>query len=206
MTAQLGFADLLTEAATTNEQRQMDRATAHLPGTMEEALPFYRRMIDKHNAAMQAADIEQAMSIREEAHQLAAKLNGGTCGIIAGPDAPGCILERESAAPPDSVPLWGQAGEFTITVGAMRVRIELKGMFGIGSTSCLFPGFYARAVDLDRPFFERNRIPLLPWPVRSACSRADHRGLLPRDDCRACQAGTERQVVADREAPERLTD
>jgi hypothetical protein len=35
MTVQLGFADLLTEAATTNEQRQMDRATAHLPGTME---------------------------------------------------------------------------------------------------------------------------------------------------------------------------
>jgi hypothetical protein len=36
MTAQLGFADLLTEAAATNEQRQMDRTTAHLPGTMEE--------------------------------------------------------------------------------------------------------------------------------------------------------------------------
>jgi hypothetical protein len=67
MTAQLGFADLLTEAATTNEQRHMDRATAHLPGTMEEALPFYRRMIGKHHAAMQAAAIEQAMSIREEA-------------------------------------------------------------------------------------------------------------------------------------------
>jgi uncharacterized protein (DUF305 family) len=73
MTAQLGFADLLTEAATTNEQRQMDRATAHLPGTMEEAMPFYRRMIENHHAAMQAADIEQAMSIREEAHQLAGR-------------------------------------------------------------------------------------------------------------------------------------
>src|ERR1700730_10878662 len=105
---------------------------------------------------MQTADIEQAMSIREEAHLLAAKLNGGTCGIIAGPDAPGCILERESAAPPDTVPLWGQAGEFIVTVGAMRVRIELHGMFGIGSTSCLFPGFYARAVDLDRPFLSET--------------------------------------------------
>jgi hypothetical protein len=156
MTAQLGFADLLTEAATTNEQRQMDRATAHLPGTMEEALPFYRRMIENHHAAMQAADIDKAMSIREEAHLLAAKLNGGTCGIIAGPDAPGCILERESAAPPDSVPLWGQAGEFVVTIGAMRVRIELKGMFGIGSTSCLFPGFYAHAVDKDRPFLSET--------------------------------------------------
>ena len=138
---QLGFADLLTEAATTNEQRQMDRATAHLPGTMEEALPFYRRMIENHHAAMQAADIDKAMSIREEAHQLAAKLNGGTCGIIAGPDAPGCILERESAAPPGSVPLWGQAGEFVVTVGAMRVRIELKGMFGSAAPLAFSPAF-----------------------------------------------------------------
>ena len=34
----------------------------------------------------------------------------------------------------------------------MRVRIEIDGMFGIGSTSCPFPGFAARAVDFDRPF------------------------------------------------------
>lgn len=156
MTAQLGFTDFLTEAAATNERRQMDRATAHLPGTMEEALPFYRRMIERHHSAMQAAEIEQAMAIREEAHNLAAKLNGGTCGIIAGPDAPGCILERESSAAPGSVPLWGQAGEFVITVGAMRVKIELHGMFGIGSTSCLFPGFYAHAVDWERPFFSET--------------------------------------------------
>ncbi|WP_051952596.1 hypothetical protein [Methylocapsa aurea] len=156
MTAQLGFANLLTDAATANERRQMDRATSHLPGTMEEALPCYRRMIERHHAAMQTAAINEAMSIREEAHLLAAKLNGGTCGIIAGPDAPGCILERESAAPPDSAPLWGQAGEFVVTVGAMRVRIELHGMFGIGSTFCLFPGFYAHAVDRDRPFLSET--------------------------------------------------
>ena len=88
MTTQLGFADLLTEAATTNEQRQMDRATARLPGTMEEALQFYRNMIVQHHAAMQAATIDEAMSIREEAHRLAAKLNGGTCGIIRRPGRP----------------------------------------------------------------------------------------------------------------------
>src|SRR6202023_4095907 len=65
-------------------------------------------------------------------------------------------LEHESAATPGSVPLWGQAGEFVITVGAMRVRIELHGMFGIGSTSCLFAGFYAHAVDTDRPFLSET--------------------------------------------------
>ena len=39
---------------------------------------------------------------------------------------------------------------------AMRVRIEITGMFGIGSTSCLFPDFYARAVDKDRPFLSET--------------------------------------------------
>ncbi|PZR93444.1 MAG: hypothetical protein DLM68_00845 [Hyphomicrobiales bacterium] len=36
-----------------------------------------------------------------------------------------------------------QAGDFTVTVGAMRVRVDMEGMFGIGSTFCL-PSFYAR--------------------------------------------------------------
>ncbi len=156
MTAQLGFSGLLAEAATTNEQRHFDKATAHLPGTMEVALPFYRRMIDQHHAAMLAVEIDKAMSIREDAHLLAEKLNGGHCGIIASDDAPGCILERESAAAPGTAPLWGQAGDFAVTVGAMRVRIEMHGMFGIGSTSCLFPGFHAHAVDRDRPFLSET--------------------------------------------------
>ena len=123
---------------------------------MAEALPFYRGMIDRHHAAMLAADIDEAMRVREDAHRLAAKLNGGACGIIAGPEAPGCILESETEAAPGTVPLWGQAGDFTVTVDAMRVRIEITGMFGICSTSCLFPGFYARAVDMDRPFLSET--------------------------------------------------
>jgi hypothetical protein len=156
MTAQLGFADLLSEAATANERRQFDRATAHLPGTMDEALPLYRRMIDKHHAAMQAANIGEVMSIREEAHRLAEKLNGGACGIIAGPDAPGCVLELESAAAAGAFPLWGQAGGFMLTAANMRVGIKMYGMFGIGSTICLFPGFCAHVVDKNRPFLSET--------------------------------------------------
>jgi len=153
---QLGFADLLTEAATANAQRQLDRETGHLPGTMAEAVPFYRAMIERHHAAMLAADIDEAMRLREEAHRLAAKLNGGMCGIIASNDAPGSVLARETAAPAGAVPLWGQEGEFIVTLGAMRVRIEMDGMFGIGCSFMPFPGFYAHAVDRDRPFFSET--------------------------------------------------
>lgn len=153
---QLGFAALLTEAAMANAQRQLDRDTAHLPGTMAEAVPFYRAMIERHHAAMLAADIDEALRLREEAHRLAGKLNGGASGIIASDDAPGCVLARETAAPAGSVPLWGQEGDFTITLDAMCVRISLDGMFGIGSSSMPFPGFYAHAVDRDRPFFSET--------------------------------------------------
>jgi hypothetical protein len=153
---QLGFGDLLADADEANTQRKFDRATNHLPGSMEEALPFYRAMIDRHHAAMLAADVEQAMAIRNEAHKLARKLNGGDSGILATPESPGYVLEREAAAPEGAIPLWGQAGEFTVTVDAMRARIEIKGMFGIGSTSCLFPGFYARAVDMEQPFLSET--------------------------------------------------
>jgi hypothetical protein len=123
---------------------------------MADALPFHRLQIRQHHAAMFAGDIDTAMAIREDAHQLAVKLNGGNGGILAGDDAPGCILDRECAAAPEAVPLWGQSGAFTVTVNAMRVRIEMEGMFGLRATSCPFPGFYARAVDRDRPFLSET--------------------------------------------------
>jgi hypothetical protein len=54
------------------------------------------------------------------------------------------------------VSLWGQAGEFIVTVGAMRVRIELKGMFGIGSTSCAFDAVCRWLDDSDTKRYPAN--------------------------------------------------
>lgn len=47
-------------------------------------------------------------------------------------------------------------GSFTVTVGLMRVRIEMRGMFGIGATSMLFPHFAAHAVERDQPFLSET--------------------------------------------------
>jgi hypothetical protein len=69
--AQLGFESLLTAAAETNRQREEERATAHLPGTMEEGVPLFRVLIRQHHAAMLAADVETTMALREEADLLA---------------------------------------------------------------------------------------------------------------------------------------
>lgn len=130
-----------------------EQETAHLPGTMEEAIPYYRKLIEKHHAAMISGDSAGAMKIREEAKELASKLNGGTrMGIKGGPDAPCYALERATAAPTGTVPMWGQTGDYVIDVDGMRVRIEQDGIFGIGASVSPAPGFSANAVDYDKPF------------------------------------------------------
>ncbi len=154
--AQLGFDALLTAADSENRARIFERETGHLPGTMEQALPFYRALIERHHAAMLTAAVDEAMGLREEAHKLALRLNGGEPGIIAGDDAPGCVLACETAATPGTVPLWGQTGDFVIAVDGMRVRIEQDGIFGIGCGFSYWPGFSAHAVDPDRPFLSET--------------------------------------------------
>ena len=131
--------------------------TAHVPSIMEQAIPYYRGLLHRHHAAMMAGDIDAAMKIRDEAQDLAVKLNGGELmGICAGPDSPGHRLERETAAPDGTVPLWGQTGNFVIEVNGMKIRIEQDGLFGIGSSMSSAPGFAAHAVDYDKPFLSET--------------------------------------------------
>ncbi len=152
--SQLGFDGLLRAADEANEARKVERETAHLPSTMEEAIPFYRLLIRQHHAAILAADVETAMRLRKEAELLAVRLNGGAPGILAGDDAPGCVLAQVTAAAEDAVPLWGQEGVFVVAVNGMRLRIELDGMFGC--SFCYWPGFAAHAVDHERPFISET--------------------------------------------------
>jgi hypothetical protein len=153
---QLGFKGLLAAAAEENRRREVERETAHLPGTMAEGIPFYRLLLRQRHAAMLAADIDTAMALREEAHRLALRLNDGDCGILAHEDSAANVLRRETAAEPGTVPLWGQDGEFVIAVNGMQVRIDLDGMFGIGCGFCFWPGFAAHAIDDQRPFISET--------------------------------------------------
>lgn len=153
---QLGFDGLLAAAEADNSARRFERATAHLPGTMAEALPVFRALLERHHAVMLAADVQETMRLREEAHDLARKLNGGAPGILAHDEAPGYVLERETAATPGAVPIWGQSGEFIIAASGMRVRVEMDGVFGTAGHCCYWPGFAAHAVDPDRPFLSET--------------------------------------------------
>lgn len=155
-TQQLGFDSLLASAETANQTRQEERACAHLPGTMDAALPFFRDLIALHHQAMLAGDAETVRHLREEAHLLALKLNGYDPGILADGNAPGNLLARATRAPEGTVPLWGQSGIFEITSDGMRVRIEMEGIFGIGASFTMWVGFAAHAVDWDKPFLSET--------------------------------------------------
>ncbi|NDW06492.1 hypothetical protein GTK09_18895 [Jiella sp. 40Bstr34] len=153
---QLGFDDLLAEAAETNRKSAFERETGHLPGSMEAAVPYLFDLITAHHAAMLTADIDEALRLRGEAHRLAEKLNGGERGILAGPEAPGCRLERLTTAETGAVPLWGQTGSFVIETNGIRARIEMHGLFGIGAGFSTWLGFAAQAVDWDKPFISQT--------------------------------------------------
>jgi hypothetical protein len=154
--AQLGFNGLLDEAETANTTHKLAKELAHLPGTMEEALPFFRALMERHHAAMLAGDESEAMALREEADRLATKLNGFEPGIIADDAAPGCVLERLTRAEDGTVPLWGQTGAFEITHGSMRVQIEMDGIFGVASNVFPWLGFAAHAVEWSTPFLSET--------------------------------------------------
>ena len=152
---QLGFDALLITAAVDNRQRKLELACAHLPGAMDEAVPFLRAAIDRHHAAMLAGDARMVERLREEAHQLAVKLNNYEPGILADDDAPGYVLDRLTSAPEGTVPLWGQSGSFIVSCAGMRVRIEMDGLFGIAWRSSWL-GFAAHAVDWNAPFLSET--------------------------------------------------
>jgi hypothetical protein len=149
---QLGFDALIADAEKTNEERRFERETGHLPSTMADAVPYYRLLLKQHHAAMLAADIEGAMALRDEAHKLALRLNGGEPGILAHDDAPGHALQRATNAATGELPHWGQTGEFPVSLGGILMNVELEGMFGIGAGFSYWPGFAVRAIAHDRPF------------------------------------------------------
>ncbi|SFH85764.1 hypothetical protein [Albimonas pacifica] len=153
---QLGFDALLASADAANEARRFARSASDLPESFEAAVPSLRALIEDHHAAMLAADGDRVSQLRHRAALLAQKLNGGDRGILAGPDAPGCRLAATTAATPGRVPLWGQAGVFDLDLRGMQVRIEMDGVYDIGASSGFWPGFAARAVRRDRPFFSET--------------------------------------------------
>jgi len=153
---QLGFDALIAEADSANARQRFDRDTAHLPSELDEAAGYFRLLIRQHHAAMLEANVRGVFALRSQARALARKLGNGDPGFLANEDAPGCVLERLTAASAGTLPLWGQKAAFEIDVNRMKVCIKLEGLLGIGASVMFWPGFAAHAVDFERPFLSET--------------------------------------------------
>lgn len=153
---QLGFDALLRDADEDNIAHVFDRETAHLPCEWVEALAYHSEQIKQHHAAMLANDFEAAIAIRNDAHLLAKKLNGGNTGILAGQAAPGCRLDVQARAQDGEFPLWGQSGAFEVRATSVIAHVDMGGMFSIGATSMTYLGFSVRAIENDSPFLSNT--------------------------------------------------
>lgn len=153
---QIGFNDLLADAAEINARHVFEKQTAHLPDTIEGAIALHAKQIATHHEAMLRGNFETAYAIRNEAHLMARKINGGAFGIFADVYAPGRVLARASRASEGEPPLWGQNATFQIALYGVLCRVEFQGIFGKGLIILPWLGFEVSAVDRSQPFVSKT--------------------------------------------------
>ncbi len=143
---------------------------------MGDAVGTFTQIIHRYNAAILAEDIPAARILSDQAHELAIALNDGDQDILASHNSTGVFLERKTAAPYGSVPLWGQTGSFILQVRpALRVRIEMEGIFGLAEPP--IPSFTAVAIDFEQPFiseFSHHSFLGHRHPTTPRCDPAEH--------------------------------
>lgn len=119
---------------------------ALLPDDRESLLAEARLTVTSFDDACCAGDRDGAKAVRELQDAIVWKLNGGTfSGSKCGPDGGWIVFEEHNRAAPGVVPLWGQSGEWVVSVDGMRVRVEKRG----GDLSL-------HVVDYDKPFLSQT--------------------------------------------------
>jgi hypothetical protein len=152
---QLGFDDLLAQTESDNEIHAIRRKYPGLPSSWDDAIPHYFKLLDRCNAAFLVADLDAIKRVYDEAETMAIMLNGRTHGLTAR-DGAGTRLAEKTRAPPGTIPLWGQQGEFVIEAAGISVRMDTDGIFGIATRYVFMPGLGAHAVDWDKPFISET--------------------------------------------------
>jgi hypothetical protein len=147
------------KAANSMDERSAKRdaaaatVAASMPGDRDGLLAVAKECVELYNnAVLDRADFA-ALVISERYEAVIWKLNGGTFfGSGAGDESAGTIAMRHCQAVPGVVPMWGQQGEFIISVKDIRCWVKYGG--GLGSVlSCHFE---FNALDLDGPFISET--------------------------------------------------
>lgn len=136
----------------TEREDKAARIAAELPEDRAALLDAAAEAIRQFDAAVMDSDNDAAHAAWDRYNAVIWKLNGGShFGTKADDDAPGYVVQRHCAATPGTVPLWGQKGEFLITVEGIRAVVEYDDGFG---TMCAHFSFHS--VDHDMPFISET--------------------------------------------------
>ena len=144
----------MTKLLDTRSERDNDAASRAmtLPESRDDLFAFASATVAAYHAAVMAGDETGAIEQSRQYSAVVWKLNGGTFfACLDGPSAAGSLIETHCAALPGTVPLWGQAGEFTIEVDGIRALVA----FSRGMIAWSFH-FEYQAIDLELPFISET--------------------------------------------------
>lgn len=140
--------------ATADRDTKAAELAATLPADRAGLLAAALGAISTMHAAVLEANAKAADAAADRYEAVVWKLNGGTffgARDVANPNAAGHLVERHCSAAPGTVPMWGQRGEFLITVSGVRAVVELRDGFGRYRV-----GFAFHVVDADKPFISET--------------------------------------------------
>lgn len=127
---------------------------ATLPADRAGLLAAALGAISAIHASVLEANEKAAEAAADRYEAVVWKLNGGTffgSYDVANQNAAGHLVEQYCSAAPGTVPMWGQRGEFLVTVSGVRAIVELRDGFGRFRT-----GFSFHVVDADKPFISET--------------------------------------------------
>lgn len=199
---------------TTPKDERQDKAAkiaAELPDDSAALLDCAAEAVRQFDAAVMACNDDAADAALDRYDAVVWKLNGGTFSSCkAHDDAPAYVVQRHCAAEPGTVPIWGQHGEFLITVQGIRAVVEIGDGFGRK-----FAHYRFHVVDVDSPFisetgFLSHFAPVMGGvTVKEAAERymaafLKERGrvLISPDSRRFCKAREPRPWLAELTAPQ----
>lgn len=128
--------------------------TSHLPPAADwpGCVAFYRSLLVRYDAAMLAGDTAAAVAVSDEAGLLRDHLHTES---VRGIDMRDRLVEA-TEAPSGEIPMWGQAGTFTVIAHSVPVCITIDGLQGVGHYTSLMPHFALGIVDKHRMFFSET--------------------------------------------------
>ncbi len=124
---------------------------AGLPETETQLVEVMWDVARKYDAAVIAGDTAQREAELDRFEAVVFKLNGNTFfGSNADESRPMRRMSRATAARPGAAPLWGQSGDFLVSVDGVRARVIYDGLAGLGCSGNVHFAFHV--IDLHRPF------------------------------------------------------